>query len=116
MQMTANPSDLTPNNAAQQTKQTPRTVKKVTKGDDLPGDIYQATNQPIDESQMSRMTNSYDQAIAMGYVPTITAVPPLISSEEFDRELFQLFDNQNTGQVDSVDMEIVGRALGWQTD
>jgi hypothetical protein len=95
--MTANASDLNPNNAAQQAKQTPRSGNKVKTGDDLPGDIYQATNQPIDESQMSRMTNSYDQAIAMGYVPTITAVPPLISSEDLDRELFQLFDYQNTG-------------------
>jgi hypothetical protein len=54
--------------------------------------MYQATNQPIGEQQMSRSTNSYDQAIAMGYVPTITAVPPLISSEDLDRELFQIFD------------------------
>ncbi len=52
----------------------------------------------------------------MGYVPTITAVPPLISSEELDRELFQLFDYQNTGQVDSADMEVIGRALGWKSD
>jgi hypothetical protein len=65
---------------------------------------------------MSQSANSYDQAIAMGYVPTITAVPPLISSEELDRELFELFDNQNTGQVDSSDMEVIGRALGWKSD
>ena len=65
---------------------------------------------------MSQSANSYDQAIAMGYVPTITAVPPLISSEELDRELFELFDYQNTGQVDSSDMEVIGRALGWKSD
>ena len=41
--------------------------------------------------------NSYDQAIEMGYVPTITAVPPLISSEDLDRELFAILDSQNTG-------------------
>lgn len=62
-------------------------------GTDIAGEVYQATNTPINETQMSRgSANSYDQAIAMGYVPTITAVPPLISSEELDRELFALFD------------------------
>ncbi len=78
--------------------------------------MYQATNQPIGEHNMSRSTNSYEEAIAMGYVPTITAVPPLISSEDLDRELFQIFDYQGTGQIDANDMEIVGRALGWRTD
>ena len=33
----------------------------------------------------------------MGYIPNITAVPPLISSEELDLELFSLFDVQNIG-------------------
>ena len=47
---------------------------------------------------MSRgSANSYDEAIGMGYMPNITAVPPLISSEELDLELFSLFDVQNIG-------------------
>ena len=66
---------------------------------------------------MSRgSANSYDEAIARGYMPNIMAVPPLISSEELDLELFSLFDTQNIGQVDAADVEVVGRALGWRTD
>jgi len=50
------------------------------------------------DASMTKSThNSYDQAIEMGYVPTITAVPPLISSEDLDRELFAILDSQNTG-------------------
>jgi hypothetical protein len=29
----------------------------------------------------------------MGYMPTITAVPPMISAEELDRELFSILDS-----------------------
>ena len=92
--MSANASENVPiNNPLQVKNATPRTASKTKGGNDIPGDIYTATNQPIDESQMSRSANSYDQAIAMGYMPSITAVPPLISSEDLDRELFQLFDH-----------------------
>ena len=102
---------------AAQTKTTPRTGQKLKSSNELAGDIYQATNQPINEQQMSRgSANSYDEAIAMGYMPNIMAVPPLISSEELDLELFSLFDTQNIGQVDAADVEVVGRALGWRTD
>lgn len=54
--------------------------------------------------------------MALGYVPTITAVPPLISAEELDRELFAILDASGTGQIDASEMEIVGRALGWRSD
>ena len=81
-----------------QTKTTPRTGQKLKTSNELTGDIYQATNQPINEQHMSRgSANSYDDAIAMGYMPNIMAVPPLISSEELDLELFSLFDTQNIG-------------------
>ena len=80
-------------NGGGQTKSTTRTGQKLKSSNELTGDIYLATNQPINEQQMSRgSANSYDQAISMGYMPNIMAVPPLISSEELDQELFSLFD------------------------
>jgi hypothetical protein len=70
-------------------------------GSSAPLNNYHSEGQTHERNHDASMTksthNSYDQAIEMGYVPTITAVPPLISSEDLDRELFAILDSQNTG-------------------
>lgn len=52
----------------------------------------------------------------MGYTPHITAVPPLISNEQLDIELFQMFDIENTGYIEASEMEMIGRAMCWKGD
>jgi len=46
----------------------------------------------------------------------VTAVPPILSHEELDRELFALFDIMGQGYIESKDLEIIGRAMGWRSD
>ncbi len=46
----------------------------------------------------------------------VQAVPPILSHEELDRELFVLFDVTGQGYIESRDFETIGRAMGWKAD
>jgi len=43
-------------------------------------------------------------------------IPPQISHEELDRELFQMFDHDGSGFIDVGDFDFIGRAMGWKQD
>jgi hypothetical protein len=44
------------------------------------------------------------------------ALPPLISHEELDRELYSYFDTQGVGYIEMQDMHWIAKVMGIQSD
>jgi len=46
----------------------------------------------------------------------VMALPPLISHEELDRELYSYFDTQGVGYIEMQDMHWIAKVMGIQSD